>query len=360
MTRMRRCSLVVAVALAACVDSTSAPTAGGGVLSIHTLVTGSLALDSGQVVLTGPTNRTVKVTPGQTAVIDRLLPGTYAVVLRGFLGDGVDHYGATGVDVRAGENTSATVTFASFVPVVTALPPTLTSRSLTVAWSAVPGAVSYDVEAATDAAFTTNRVTMSASATSVDITTPTFGRYFVRVRAVDGLGVRGRSTTPQTIRLAQLDQSFEPGTFTLFAGGSTHKAQTFTVGVSGTLTQIDIYIQFASTDVFFDVRATGVGGVPLESDATTLYAETIPASRFGAAGYYSFVLGPNGIPVTNGQVLAFVMRPVTSTLSYQWNGRNDNSYTRGVWHFRNPSSGVTTWTVADPTFDLAFRTFVSP
>jgi hypothetical protein len=249
------------------------------------------------------------------------------------------------------------VSFASFVPVLNQLAND-TTRTFTVPFGNVTNAASYEVEAATDVAFTANRVAVTSTGTSAQVTVPTYGRKFVRVRAIDPQGGRGRPAATRTIYIAQLDQAHVPASFTLFAGGNTHKSQTFTVGRSGVLTHIDIYIVFAGVDMLFDVRATAAG-VPVESDATTLYAEVIPSARITSSTYYTFPLGPNGIAVTAGQVFAFVMRP-NGTASFQWNGTNTNAYPGGVWRYRNPGAGVNVWTVSDANFDMAFRTFVSP
>lgn len=358
MRALARCAVVIGAGLAACSEpNLDSPGVGGLALRVLASSGGMNHLDSGHVVITGPTNRTVRVTPGQTVTVDGLLPGSYTVLLRGFAGGGIDHFGGTTATVAIGQNTPASLTFASFVPTLPVLP-NFISTTFPVVFRSVPGAASYEVESATNAAFTANRVAVTTTDTTTPITAGEFGRHLVRVRAIDAQGGRGRPTANRDTYLAQLDQQHVPASFTLFAGGNTHKAMTFTVGQTGTLTQIDIYIAFAATDMLFDVRAT-TGGAPNESDAVTLYDEVIPATRITTAGYYSFPLGANGIAVTAGQVLAFVMRPTTG-LSFQWNGTNTNAYAGGVWYFRNPSGGVNTWTISNATFDMAFRTYVSP
>lgn len=352
--------LVVAItaSLAACGEPSLAPSGSGG-LSLE-LLAGSAALaalDSGQVLLRGPVDQTVSATPGQTVMIDGLPPGEYTVALRGFAGDAIDQYGTTAATVTAGQNTTASVSFASFVSTVTPLLPT-TSTTFKVEFADVPSASSYEVQAARDPGFTTSVVTAMATGLSADVTAAQYGRHYVRVRAIDPYGGRGRPSTAQIIHVAGEDQVFDPASFTLFAGGNTEKAQTFTVGVTGTLTQIDMYIQFAATDILFDIRGTS-GGAPIESNNAALYSETHPAARFTGAGFYSFPLGTDGIPVVAGQVLAIVMRGAT-TMSFQWNGRNDNSYPGGVWYYRGGSVPALTWTISNATFDCAFRTYVSP
>jgi hypothetical protein len=87
-----------------------------------------------------------------------------------------------------------------------------------------------------------------------------------------------------------LDQSFEPTSPNVFAGidPSADKAQTFTVGITGQLTRVDVYIRRldagTSDSLVFDIRET-VSGVPIEDDGTTLASAT---------------LAPSSVPLTTG------------------------------------------------------------
>ena len=72
-----------------------------------------------------------------------------------------------------------------------------------------------------------------------------------------------------------LDQVFDPGPNPSVASGISllQKAQTFTVGLAGTLAQVDVDILRNGSPagpLLFDVRATTAGGAPIESNATTL------------------------------------------------------------------------------------------
>ena len=109
---MRSVARVVAmtlVGLAACIDST-APSKSGGLSLVMPTPASPGILDSGRVVLTGPTSKTVTVTPGATVTIDKLDPGTYTISLQGFFGGGIAYTAkVSGVNVVAGQNTTATV-----------------------------------------------------------------------------------------------------------------------------------------------------------------------------------------------------------------------------------------------------------
>jgi hypothetical protein len=208
----RRVPAAVLTSLLACVQPTHPVLGGGGRLSLQ--IEGSVpaiaALDSGKVFVRGATNTTVKVTPGTTVAIDGLIPGTYTVALEGFDSDGVAlFFQTTGVNVVANQNASVTpvvTQFASFVPTMIALPSSGTSTTFTVSYGSVAGAASYEVEAATNQAFTANRVAVSYMplATSAAITVPTYGTYYVRVRAIDGFQGRGLASPFQMIQLAAL------------------------------------------------------------------------------------------------------------------------------------------------------------
>jgi hypothetical protein len=208
MTRrfMRNNAVVVAVMLlgvASCDQPLSGP-AGGAGITVNLVGDAAVlrALDSGIVRLVGPTNRVVRVTPGTTVTISGLSPGTYTVALQGYGTAGMSHFGqATGVAVTAGQNSNASVTFVSFVPVVNPLPTGVTSRTFSVTYASLPNAASYEVEAATNAGFTANRVSVNGTTTTQSLTAPVVGQYFVRVRAVDPFSVPGQWSAVQQIQL---------------------------------------------------------------------------------------------------------------------------------------------------------------
>src|SRR5215813_15483633 len=75
-------------------------------------------------------------------------------------------------------------------------------------------------------------------------------------------GVHNAGATPI------LDQSFEPPNTNLLLGmgPGNSGAQTFTVGITGTLARVDVFVErngFA--DLHFDVRPT-INGLPIEDD----------------------------------------------------------------------------------------------
>lgn len=201
----RRVTVVILAGLLAC-DEPSGTGSTVGTVSVRVVTTpGSLAaIDAGRVIVTGPTTKTVDATPGSPVTIGGLLPGTYTVALQGLQGGEVAYFGqTTNIQVSADHNTAATVSFPPFVVAPNALPASVTGKTFTVSFTSVQNAASYRIEAATDAAFASIKVTQTvqAPATTASITVPDYGTYFVRVRAIDPYSGAGKPSTPQTIEL---------------------------------------------------------------------------------------------------------------------------------------------------------------
>jgi hypothetical protein len=70
-----------------------------------------------------------------------------------------------------------------------------------VSYASVTNATSYSVEAATNVAFTANRVTVSGAPTTQSLTGAVVGDHFVRVRAIDPFGAAGQWSPVQQIQL---------------------------------------------------------------------------------------------------------------------------------------------------------------
>src|SRR2546430_2809889 len=167
MKRTVRVALGSVVALLAC-DGVPVAPGDTGRLVVATVSQASVALDAGKVIVVGPssspTTKTVNATPGQTVTIDGLQPGSYTVALQGFVGGAVAMFGQTsGVQVAGRQDTRATVSFHSFVPASDSLPSSATGKTFTVSYAGVAGAARYQVEAATDQAFTANKVSVDVA-----------------------------------------------------------------------------------------------------------------------------------------------------------------------------------------------------
>ncbi len=126
-------------------------------------------------------------------------------------------------------------------------------------------------------------------------------------------------------------------------GGGTW-AQIFTVGVTGNLTGIQLYINGEPGTITASIRATA-GGVPTGADLRSI-AATSPTT----AGWVDFTFAST-LPVTSGQVLAIVI--VMDAHSACW-GSATNVYAGPVLAWNG--EGWITPTVG--LVDFGFRTYV--
>ncbi len=141
-------------------------------------------------------------------------------------------------------------------------------------------------------------------------------------------------------------------------------AQTFTVGIAGTLTSVETLIRReapTTADLLFDIRTTA-GGVPTEPDAgvNVLAQLTAPAASIPTtSGFVSFDVSAFNIAVTPGEVLAIVLQSTGANPAYLWSGTSTDGYGGGATYRRFLSSDPT-WATTGAASDLAFRTFVEP
>jgi len=166
-----------------------------------------------------------------------------------------------------------------------------------------------------------------------------------------------------------LDQSFVPRLENLSAGANQNadEAQTFTVGIAGTLTRIEVFVYRVGDPgeaiLLLDVRPT-VNSVPVEDDSQILASADIPVSVLPELpAFTSLDISAAGLSVAEGDVLAIVLRsnlPPTSIV--YWRGDapgNEDPYPDGEWFTRNRPIGSWTSGVFGPA-DLGFQTFVDP
>lgn len=157
-----------------------------------------------------------------------------------------------------------------------------------------------------------------------------------------------------------LDQS-QTTSGSLFASvaGDIQQAQTFTVGVTGTLSQLDFFA-IGPADVFVDIRRT-VAGVPDD----TQVLETVLVSVANSSSY-EWVSVSFNTEVLAGEVLAFVVYGASSGLGLGGTTQSNNggidpyvggslwtktqSFNSGLWYPNGNSQSS--------EFDLAFRTYV--
>ena len=161
-------------------------------------------LEAARVTVSGPTNKSINLTAGPTGftgTVDGLAPGLYAVAVEGLVGGEADYFGVTSdVQVTAGQNTTTTISFASFRPVVTASVSPTTPMIINVSFPAVPNAESYEVDLDIDPAFP-SPTTSSITGTSTDLTVVIAGTYYVQARAVNALVTAARASDAVMVQI---------------------------------------------------------------------------------------------------------------------------------------------------------------
>ena len=221
-------------------------------------------LESARVQVLGPTNKTLdNLTPGTTVTVDGLSPGSYTVVLEGFVGGEVDYFGQTsGVQVQAGQNTSASISFNSFRPDLSGVSPATTAFNYRVNWPDVGDATGYEAEWDTDPSFGTARSagSLTGSSFDVDVTALGLGTYYNRARASNQYVAAGRWSDAHAVTV-QTDTS---------SGDSAATASSLGTGpsVDTTLTELNIFP--ASDQDWFAVEACQADSLIVETKAARL------------------------------------------------------------------------------------------
>ena len=165
-----------------------------------------------------------------------------------------------------------------------------------------------------------------------------------------------------------VDQSFLPAQLNLFTWvrDDVAGAQTFTVGVSGYLTRVEVLLTHDTGlgSAMLDVRPT-LGGVPVEDGALALAHALLSVTtndRSSPTALVAADLSAFSIPVVRGDVLALVLQGPEAN----WWGQTNATYDRGELFIRSPSLGTATFTRPvgnspnELPYDLAFRTWVDP
>jgi len=169
-----------------------------------------------------------------------------------------------------------------------------------------------------------------------------------------------------------VDQSHQPivsSPIGFVQGGSTtiDRAQTFTAGVTGVLTDIEVIVGRATLSIsdglIWDVR-TVIAGTPSDPDSGlnilasgTVAAADVPVT-IDPSNFLS--LGGMSVSVSTGDVLAIVLRsmsPESGAYRWKFSDNNDSVYAAGASFDRifSPSWDSNT----SPFDDAGFRTFVN-
>jgi len=162
---------------------------------------------------------------------------------------------------------------------------------------------------------------------------------------IDGDGVFDEVTSDQSFAIDDVSNSF-------FSFGMTAPrdalAQTFTVGVNGTLDAVNLPVFCSSGNLTVSIRRLS-GSNP--SNASTDIIDTVTLTDNLDPDGLLFV-DLNDVPVTSGQQLAIA---VASSGSCGWSTANSGSYPDGSGRFAN--DGVSWFSIGQ---DLPFQTRVDP
>ena len=324
MRALTRLIAVSLVALWACDNQTTTPPGGEGLTL--TIVGGppqaAANLDSGHVIVDGPTRKTVTVTPGTTVTVDGLAPGSYTVALEGFHGGGVSYFGQTsGVSVVAGQNTTATITFAAFQPTILAIPSYTATGQFVMVFSKVASAASYVVQASAQTSFANAVETaVPASDTSPALSVPATGPFYVRVLAVDPYGLRGEVsaastiTTVTAITVNPASASIAPGATQAFSAVAKDAQNNTVTGVTFFWASSNQSVALVTTLPSGSRMLTWTAG-PIARPSRTFPGWTLKTSRLAGPAFTVSVALP-GRPSPSAVILT--VPPATPVASPVW------------------------------------------
>jgi hypothetical protein len=139
------------------------------------------------VIVSGPTAKTQQLTASGdnfTGTVEGLEPGTYSVAVVGLVGTEVDHVGSTtGVQVRAGQNETATISnWSTVVPTLDDIASPTTALRFLVSWNQIAAATGYVLEWSRSSSFSSLQ-SMSVTDNTAAITLSDIGTVYVRVRS---------------------------------------------------------------------------------------------------------------------------------------------------------------------------------
>lgn len=165
---------------------------------------------------------------------------------------------------------------------------------------------------------------------------------------------------------AVVDQEFAPTSVNNFSSCDSGycPAQTFTVGITGTLTGFDLFIRRIAMagSVTVDLRATNAG-VPLTDDANFYEAFTFDASVLPASTQFVHFELTSPIQVIAGEVLAITIRDTVfgSGQLVGWDGNGFPGPYAGGAQFGRAGAYTEPYVVEfTGNGDLGFRTYVIP
>lgn len=283
------------------------PTGTGGLALTILPAGGGVPFDSGYVIVRGPTDTTVKATPGQPVTVNNLKPGAYTVGLEGFAGGTVSSFGQFSVTIVAGQTAHPTVSLQLFGTVIDSMPSYTTDGQFRVFFAKVPIAASYVVQKDAQVTFATAQET-AVTDTSAQLSIPATGPYFVRVVAVDAYGKRGSpSAARQITTLTQV--LVTPGGATISTASGT---QTFTATGKDPQGNVINNVPFTWTSVNSNVASVA---------AATGLATAVATGQSAIVATLSSV---------SGSALLTVAAPPTTAVNV-WSAMTNSAGTNYLW-----------------------------
>lgn len=326
---MKRRPLLALLALTAVVgcdsDRLSPETETSLSLNIRTEAGLTSAADVGVIRIEGPVNRTVNIQPGETRTIDGLPPGQYSVALEALLQGRLESFAETTVQVVAGRDRQANLTLRSFTPSFLTLPgQAAPGQPFTVQFGSVLGAQTYIVEWDDNASFSSSQSAQSGS-TSAQVTLPSPGTYFVRVRARNRFGTDGIPTDAEQLTVgneppeASISQPADNATFqsgeTVTFQGSAQDPEDGTLG-GGALVWTSSIDDQIGTGTSFTTSSLSLGTHTITLTATDSHGASGTDSRtisVEAAGAPTVRIGSTA--ASTAQVGDLVPLPIILDLS---------------------------------------------
>jgi hypothetical protein len=169
---------------------------------------------------------------------------------------------------------------------------------------------------------------------------------------------------PNVFAAPIVDQVFEPTSVGVSSGLWTiwDDAQTFTVGLEGTMTGFDLYLypgaDLVKHDVDWSIQTTSAG-LP---DGGSLISGTFNSDIAPTPNAFAHIDFTTGIAVNAGDLLAIVIsgQAIHPNGSLRWQGGIDGnaSYSGGEAYFRRDGSTVWETLVSERVTDLGFKTYV--
>lgn len=223
------------------------------------------------------------------------------------------------------QNFTLTVNAALNVPVVQTLPSYVSGVACTLTWSAVSGAVSYDVQSSASATFTTVLSTQTVTNTAATFSSLTNGStYYYRVRANSGAPANASSPWSTTTSATQ---------------DATAPVLAITSPTTGSFTTLgSMTVTGTATDTISGIAAVTVNGVAATtSNGFAQWTATVPLSL--GANVLTVIATDKALPVGNTSIATV---NISEQLDSEGNGIPD------WWKAAHGLSGSTGNAAADP------------